>query len=38
MVKLTLEIANLVGFKALKDFVGYMKHIGCISKSSPVYP
>lgn len=25
MVKLTLEIANLVGFKALKDFVGYMK-------------
>jgi DNA polymerase II small subunit/DNA polymerase delta subunit B len=25
MVKLTLEIANLVGFKALKDFLGYMK-------------
>lgn len=25
MVKLTLEIANLVGFKALRDFVGYMK-------------
>ena len=25
MVKLTLEIANLVGFKALKDFAGYLK-------------